>query len=64
MGVKVLEHFSNSAPQLIEWIQKAPALHIQFPDLTREILQDILMQHSQTAGLDHLPEFSLGLQQG
>jgi uncharacterized protein (TIGR00661 family) len=64
MGVKVLEHFSNSAPELTEWIQKAPALHIQFPDLTREILQDILMKHGQPADIGHLPEFSLGLQQG
>jgi len=45
MGVKVLDHFSDSAPVLTDWIQNSPALEIKFPDLTREILNNILSMH-------------------
>lgn len=45
MGIKVLDHFTNSAPELKEWIQNSTALQIRFPDLTFEILQSILKKH-------------------
>lgn len=46
MGIKVLDHFTNSAPELTEWIQNTTALQIRFPDLTREILESILKRYS------------------
>lgn len=42
MGIKVLDHFTNSAPELAEWIQNSTALQIRFPDLTFEILESIM----------------------
>jgi len=45
MGVKVLEHFTNSAPELKEWIQNPEVLQVRFPDMTREILENILNKH-------------------
>jgi uncharacterized protein (TIGR00661 family) len=45
MGIKVLDHFTTSAPQLNDWIQYSAALQIRFPDLTREILKNILESH-------------------
>ena len=42
MGIKVLDHFSDSAPVLADWIENSEALQIRFPDLTREILSNIL----------------------
>lgn len=45
MGIKVLDHFTHSAPELIQWIQHSTALQIRFPDLTVQILQHILKNH-------------------
>ncbi len=45
MGIKVLDHFSNSAPELDDWIQNSTVLQIRFPDMTREILEEILLKH-------------------
>jgi uncharacterized protein (TIGR00661 family) len=45
MGIKVLEHFSDSASELAHWIQNSTILQIDFPDLTREILQEIIEKH-------------------
>lgn len=42
MGIKVLDHFTDSAPELIDWIQNSKPLQITFPDLTKEILESIL----------------------
>lgn len=42
MGIKVLDQFSNSKPELTSWIQNPNVLQIKFPDLTREILKSIL----------------------
>jgi len=42
MGIKVLDHFTNSAPELTGWIQNSKPLQISFPDLTKEILENIL----------------------
>lgn len=47
MGIKVLDHFSDSAPELADWIQNSPTLEIKFPDITREILENILVSHSE-----------------
>jgi uncharacterized protein (TIGR00661 family) len=45
MGIKVLDHFTNSAPELTDWIQNSEPLQIRFPDLTFEILESILRKH-------------------
>jgi uncharacterized protein (TIGR00661 family) len=45
MGIKVLDHFTNSAPELTDWIQNSMVLQIRFPDLSREILENILKNH-------------------
>lgn len=47
MGIKVLDHFPDSAPVLAGWIQNSSALEIKFPDITREILRNILANHSE-----------------
>jgi len=46
MGIKVLDHFTNSETELTEWIQNSTALQIKFPNLTHEILESILRKHS------------------
>jgi uncharacterized protein (TIGR00661 family) len=45
MGIKVLDHFANSAPEIDDWIQNSTVLQIRFPDSTREILEEILIKH-------------------
>jgi len=45
MGIKVLDHFTNSLPELTDWIENSTALQISFPDLTVEILEGILKKH-------------------
>jgi uncharacterized protein (TIGR00661 family) len=46
MGIKVLKQFTNSAPELTNWIQNSTPLQIRFPDLTFEILENIIKRHS------------------
>lgn len=53
MGITVLERFPGSVPMLTEWIEKADPLHIEFPDITRDILEKIVQKH--LAGANHLP---------
>ena len=45
MGIKVLDHFTNSSDELSRWVHHSPALQIIFPDLTREILENIILKH-------------------
>ncbi len=45
MGIKVLDSFSKGVPDLIDWVQNSATLEIKFPDLTREILEEILAKH-------------------
>jgi uncharacterized protein (TIGR00661 family) len=45
MGIKVLDHFTNSAPELNNWIEHTEPLQIRFPDLTLDILESILRKH-------------------
>jgi len=47
MGIKVLDHFTNSAPELTDWIQNSETLQISFPDMTREILEMVIAKHSE-----------------
>ena len=54
MGIKVLDHFSNSAPVLADWIKNSQALEIKFPDMTRQILQDLLIKHGRKS---QVPDF-------
>ena len=57
LGIKVLDHFSTSAPVLADWILNCQPLEIKFPDITREILQGILEKHGekQTSGFTFQP---------
>jgi uncharacterized protein (TIGR00661 family) len=57
LGIKVLDHFTNSAPELSEWVQNSTALQIEFPDLTHEILDNILNKHDKY----YMPMEMLGL---
>jgi uncharacterized protein (TIGR00661 family) len=45
MGIKVLDSFSKSVPDLTEWVQNSSVLEIKFPDMTHEILEGILAKH-------------------
>lgn len=45
MGIKVLDNFNGSVPELIDWTQNSTVLQIRFPDMTREILEGILLKH-------------------
>jgi len=45
-GIKVLDNFNNSAPELNKWIRNSAALQIIFPEMTCEILENILLTHS------------------
>lgn len=45
MGITVLDHFGSSAPEIIQWIQQSTTLQIPFPDLTDQILRNILKKH-------------------
>jgi len=45
IGIKVLDNFTNSGPELNDWIQNSKARQIRFPDLTQEILENILNRH-------------------
>lgn len=45
MGIKVLDHFTNSHLELTDWIENSTAIQIGFPDLTVEILESILKKH-------------------
>lgn len=45
MGIKVLDHFTNSSEELNEWVHHSTALQITFPDITKELLENILRTH-------------------
>lgn len=45
MGIKVLDHFKDSAPDITEWIRSSTPLRISFPDMTCQILENLLIQH-------------------
>lgn len=45
MGIKVLDHFTSSAPELIDWMQNSSVLQVSFPDITDEIIEGILERH-------------------
>ena len=45
MGIKVLDRFTGSAPELTDWIQNSTVLQVSFPDMTDEILEEILLKH-------------------
>ena len=49
MGIKVLDHFTGSAPELTDWIQNSTVLQVRFPDMTQEILERILAQHCDSS---------------
>lgn len=45
MGIAVLNRFSGSVPELTGWIEKTDPLHVDFPEITRQILEEILEKH-------------------
>jgi len=45
LGIKVLDSFADSAPELRNWMQDSSILQVKYPDLTREILENILIWH-------------------
>lgn len=62
MGIKVLDHFTNSAPEIKDWVQNSVPLQIAFPDLTSEILESIIRKHysySTTSGFLEQPYFQI-----
>lgn len=59
MGIKVLNSFSKSVPELTEWVNKGEALQVNYPDLTHEILADILMKHVNTKSSLSFPDLKL-----
>lgn len=59
MGVKVLDHFTNSSEELNEWVQNSTALQIDFPDITRELLENIIRNH-HTESHRSMTEIPLG----
>ena len=45
MGIKVLDHFTDSTSVLNDWVQNGSALQMNYPDLTQGILEDLLRKH-------------------
>lgn len=45
MGVLVLDRFSDSGPILSEWIKNEAVLHVRYPNMTAQILENILNKH-------------------
>ena len=54
MGITVLDHFSGSAPVLRDWIERSEPLQIRFPDMTYQILDNIMNRHCQ----ENIPAFA------
>lgn len=48
MGVPVLDRFSASGPILSEWVKSEDVLHIRYPNMTAQILENILYKHCET----------------
>ncbi len=46
MGIRVLEKFSTSGAILSEWVKSDDVLHVKYPDITIQILEDIISKHS------------------
>lgn len=59
MGIKVLDHFTNSSEELNEWVHNATAIQIDFPDITRELLENILGKHCTES---HRPMIEISLE--
>ena len=45
LGIMVLQSFSASVPELMNWVDNETALQERYPDLTRGILEGILKDH-------------------
>ena len=45
MGIKVLSGLSNSKNELQQWLKQGQPLHIDYPDITRELLSRIILEH-------------------
>lgn len=46
MGITILDHFSDSAPVLRDWILNSEPLQIRYPDMTSVILSNIIARHA------------------
>ena len=45
MGIRVLDRFSTSAKVLEEWTKSEDVLHVRYPDMTTQILENIVNKH-------------------
>ena len=45
MGIRVLDRFSTSAKVLEEWTKSEDILHVRYPDMTTQILENIVNKH-------------------
>ncbi len=45
MGIRVLDRFSTSASVLAEWVKSTDVLHVRYPDMTAQILENIVNKH-------------------
>jgi len=45
MGILVLDRFSTSGDILSEWVKRGEVLHVRYPDMTAQILENIVNKH-------------------
>lgn len=48
MGVLVLDRFSTSSEILAQWTTSEDVMHIRYPDITAQILENIIIKHSSS----------------
>jgi uncharacterized protein (TIGR00661 family) len=46
LGIKVLENFSGASTELVDWMEHVPVVQEEYPDLTHEILSEVLKRHN------------------
>lgn len=46
LGIKVIENFSGASTELVDWMEHVPVVQEEYPDLTHEILHEILKRHN------------------
>jgi uncharacterized protein (TIGR00661 family) len=51
MGILVLDRFSTSGEILSDWVKNGEALQVKYPDITTQILENIISKHSSKVQL-------------
>jgi uncharacterized protein (TIGR00661 family) len=51
MGILVLDRFSTSGDILSDWVKNSEALQVKYPDITTQILENIISKHSSKVQL-------------